>query len=62
MIYLLYYLSGDAIRGVGSNFHAAMGLVFPFLLVVHIVRGRRHQVANRSRVQTAVKQSDRRSI
>lgn len=45
MAYLLYYLSGGAIRGVGSNFHAAMGLVFPFLLAVHIVRGRRHHVA-----------------
>ena len=37
----LYYSGSDALRAWVSDIHIAVGLVFPVLIVVHIVTGRR---------------------
>lgn len=38
---VLYYSSAEALRGNASTAHWLLGLIFPLILVVHIVQGRR---------------------
>lgn len=61
--YLLYYLSSDEVRAVTSNIHAASGFLFPLVLIVHIVHGKRlkRRVSN-ARPEPASAQVSRRSL
>lgn len=41
--YILYYLAGEEARPWFVNMHAAVGLSIPFVLITHIVRGRKNR-------------------
>jgi hypothetical protein len=39
--YGLYYFGGEALRSVMSGFHSILGCMLPFVLVGHILKGRK---------------------
>jgi len=47
--YLLYYLSNETIRSIIANCHAAIGLLLPFVLAIHVIHAiKRRKATKRS--------------
>lgn len=45
--YLLYYSSNETIRDIVANCHAAVGLLLPFVLAIHVIHSRRKRRATK---------------
>lgn len=55
--YGLYYLSSDEIRGVVANIHAALGFAYPFVVLTHVLIGKRHKRNMLNAVQNKPRQA-----
>lgn len=44
---MLYYSSGESLRGLSSIAHWVVGLALPAMLIVHVVRGKGSRAASR---------------